>query len=106
MGFEPKLAGGDGRIDPGFAPPSGLITMTMKLAVMTTTERHGELVTDLAAERPVLGKAQVMGVARFTTADQTSLLRHKAHMVAIADAPRLRMGKDGLIDGVGATLRF
>ena len=80
--------------------------MTMKLAVMTTTERHGELVADLAAERPALGKAQVMGVGGFTAADQTSLLRHKAHMVAIADAPRLGMGENGLIDGVGATLRF
>jgi hypothetical protein len=80
--------------------------MTVDLAVMAAAERHGELVTDLAAERPALSKAQVMGVGRFAAADQTGLLRHKAHMVAIADAPRLGMGENGLIDTVGATLRF
>ena len=76
--------------------------MTVQFAVMSTAERHGELVADLAAERPALRKAQVMGVGRFTAADQTRLLRHKAHMVAIADAPRLGMGENGLIDAVGA----
>ena len=80
--------------------------MTVKFAVMATAERHGELVADLAAERPALGKAQVMGVAGFAAADQAGLLGHKAHVVAIADAPRLRMGENGLIDGIGATLRL
>ena len=106
MSFKPQLAGRDGRIDPRLAPPFGFIAMTMDLAVMSPAERHGELVADLAAERPALSKAQVMGVAGFAAADQTSLLRHKAHMVAIADAPRLGMGEDGLIDAVGAKLRF
>ena len=68
------------------SPPRRFITMTMKLAVMTAAERHGELVAELAAKRPALGEAQVMGVGRFAAADQTGLLRYKAHMVAIADA--------------------
>ena len=80
--------------------------MTVELAVMTAAERYGELVTDLAAKRPALGKAQVMSVGRFAAADQTSLLRDKAHMVAIADAPRLGMGENGLIDPVGARSRL
>ena len=80
--------------------------MTMKLAMMTATERDSELVADFAAERPALGKAQVMGVAGFAAADQTGLLRHKAHMVAIADAPRLGMGENGLIDAVGTRSRL
>lgn len=72
--------------------------MAMKLAVMAAAQRHCELIADLAAERPALGKAQMMGVAGSTTADQTSLLRHKAHMVAIADAPRLGTGENRFVD--------
>ena len=106
MGFEPQLTGRDGRVDAGFAPPRRFIAMTMELAVMTAAERHGELVADLAAERPALGKAQVMGVGRFTTTDQTSLLRHKAHMVAIADAPRLGMRENRFIDRLAAGFSF
>ena len=104
MGFEPKLAGGDGWVDPGSAPPSDLITMTMKLAVMSPTQRHGELVADLAAKRPALGETQVMGVGRFAAADQTGLLRYKAHMVAIADAPRLGMGENRFVDRLATGL--
>ena len=106
MGFEPQLTGGEGRVDTGFAPPFGFIAMTMELAVMTTAERHGELVADLAAERPALGKAQVMGVGRFATTDQTRLLRHKAHMVAITDAPRLGMRENRFIDRLAAGFLF
>ena len=106
MCFEPQLTGRKGRVKPCAAPPRSFITMTMDLAMMSTAERHGKLVADLASERPALGEAQVMGVGRFTPADQTSLLRHKAHMVAIADAPRLGMAENGLIDAVGAKLRF
>jgi len=58
----------------------------MKLALMTAAERHGELIAALAGKRPALRNAQVMGVGRFATADQTRLLRHKAHLLAIADA--------------------
>ena len=106
MCFEPQLAGREGRIDSRLAPPFGFIAMTMQLTMMTAAERHGELVADLPAERPALGKAQVMGVGRFTAADQTSLLRDKAHMVAIANAPRLGMGENRFIDRLAAGLSF
>jgi hypothetical protein len=105
MGFEPQPPGRDGRIDSRPVPPRRFIAMTMKLAVMAAAERHGELVADLAGKRPALSKAQVMGVGRFTTADQARLLRHKAHMLAIAYAPRLWMAENGLIDAVGARSR-
>ena len=62
MGFEPQLTGREGRVDTGFAPPFGLIAMTVEFAVMSTAERHGELVADLAAKRPALREAQVMGI--------------------------------------------
>ena len=66
--------------------------------MMTAAERDGEFVADLAGERPALGKAQVMGIARLTAADDAGLLRDEAHVVAIADAPRLGVGQDGLVD--------
>ena len=106
VGFEPQLTGREGRVDSSLVPPRRFIAMTMQLAVMATAERHGELVADLAAERPALGKAQVMGVGRFTAADQTSLLRHKAHMVAIADAPRLGMRENRFVDRLAAGFSF
>ena len=74
--------------------------------MMNTAERHRELVAHFATERTRLRGAKMMGIRGLTAADQTGLLRHKAHMVAIADAPRLGMGENGLIDTVGATLRF
>src|SRR5580698_6198842 len=106
MSFKPQLAGRDGRIDSRLAPPFGFIAMAVEFAVMSTAERHGELVADLATERPALGKAHMMGVAGVTAADQAGLLRHKVHMLAIADAPRLGMAENGLIDAVGAKLRL
>ena len=90
MGFEPKLAGGDGWVDPGSAPPSDLITMTMKLAVMSPTQRHGELVAHFAPECPALCKAQVMGIRRLATANQARLLGHISDVIAVPNPARLR----------------
>ena len=104
MRFQPQLTGWDGRIDTGPAPPSGFIAVAMQLAMMAAAQGDRELVADLAAQRPALREAQVMGVAGFTTADQTSLLRHEAHMVAITDASGLGMGKNRFVDGLAAGL--
>ena len=80
--------------------------MTMQLAMMPAAERHGELVADFSAKRPALGKAQVMGVGRFAAADQASLLRDEADMVAIADAPGLRMERSDLSTDLPRGFRF
>ena len=42
--------------------------------MMAAAQRHGELVADLAAERPALREAQVVGVGRLPAADQARLL--------------------------------
>jgi hypothetical protein len=63
--------------------------MTMQLAMMAAAQRDGELIADLAGERPALGKAQVMGIARLTAADQARLLGDEIHVVAVANAPWL-----------------
>ena len=94
----PQLTGACKGIDTGPTPPRRLIAMPMQFAMMTAAERDGEFVADLAGERPALGKAQVMGVARLPAADQTGLLGDEAHVVAITNAPRLGVGQDGLVD--------
>lgn len=77
MAFEPQRASGTGRIEPDLVPPSGLVPVTMDFAMMSPAERDRELITDFAAEHAVLRKAQMMRIARLTTADHTGLLRDK-----------------------------
>ena len=78
MRGEPQRAGGPGRIEPAFLPPSGFITVTMELAMMSPAERDRELVTDLAAKSAVLREPQVVRVARLTPTDEAGLLGDKA----------------------------
>ena len=42
----------------------------MGLAMMASAQRHGELIADLAAERAVLGEAQMVGVCRPASTNQ------------------------------------
>jgi hypothetical protein len=51
MRLQPKLASGSGRINASLLPPCRFVATSMDLAMMTATERHCELVADLAAER-------------------------------------------------------
>ena len=59
---QPNHAGGDGRMHPSISPPCSLIAAVVNLAMMPSTQRHRELVADLAPQRPALGKSQVMGI--------------------------------------------
>jgi len=72
--------------------------MTMDLAMMSPAEWDCELVADPAAERSVLRKAQMVGIAWLASADQAGLLDNKPHMLAIANAPRLGMRQHRLVD--------
>ena len=98
MRGEPQRAGGTSRIESEFLPPSGFIAVTMNFAMISPAERDRELVADFAAERAVLRKAQVVGIARLTTADQTALLSDKPHVITITNAPRLGMHQERFID--------
>ena len=69
MCVEPQRASGHRRIDTGFPPPPGFIAAAMELAVVPSAQWHGELITDFAAERAGLCKAQMMGVARLAIAN-------------------------------------
>jgi hypothetical protein len=54
-------------------PPCSLVTVAVNLTMMTSAERHGELVADFEAQGSGLGKPQVMRIARFAAADEAGL---------------------------------
>ena len=51
MRLQPQRASGNGRLHAGLLPPGRFPAAAMDLAMMAATERHGELITGLAAER-------------------------------------------------------
>jgi hypothetical protein len=74
MRLQPKDASRGRRFNAGLLPPRGFIPAAMDLAMMTPTEGHSELVTDLAAQYRRLGKSQMVRIGWPTTADQARLL--------------------------------
>ena len=74
--------------------------MSMDLAVMEPTNRHGELVADLSPERTGLGKAQMMWVGRRATTHETRLGRDEPAVLLVAQT-------DGLCgDAAAANVEF
>jgi hypothetical protein len=57
MRAQPKLSRNGGGIDIQILPPRFFIAVPMDLAMMSSAQRHGELVADLAAECSALSKA-------------------------------------------------
>ena len=80
------------------APPSSLVTVAVNLAMMSTAERDSELVADLAPERAILGKANVVRISGLPFTDQAGLRRDKLQVVFVAKAARLRKRQDAFID--------
>jgi hypothetical protein len=72
--------------------------MAMELAMVATAERDSELVADLAAQRPALGKAQMMGIAGLPATNQAGLLGDMPEVLAIANPPDHGQGKGGFVD--------
>jgi hypothetical protein len=62
MRLQPQRAGGNGRIDPNFPPPCSFVAATVDLAMVSATERDGELIADLATECPPLSEPQMVRV--------------------------------------------
>ena len=69
--------------------------------MVATAERNSELVADLAAQRPALGKAQVMGIAGLPATNQAGLLGDMPEVAAIANPPDHGQGKGGFVDRLG-----
>ncbi len=65
-------------------PPGGLITVPVQLAMMGPAHRNGELIADLASQGPRLGKAQMVGVGRSSTAYQARLSGYVLAMILVA----------------------
>ena len=57
------------------------------------TQRHRELVADLAPECTALREAQMMRIRGTATANQTGLLGHISDVIAVPDAARLRQAQ-------------
>jgi len=62
------------------------------------TQRHRELIADLAPQRPGLRKAQVVGVGRAATANEAWLLSNRFDMLPIANATRRRQSQYSFVD--------
>ncbi len=98
MGLQPKRARRSGSIYSIPTPPDSFVSAAMHFTVMSSAQRHRELVADLAPKGATLRKAQVMGVARLTTAHEAALLGDKPDMIAVANPPRLGMRQDRFVD--------
>ena len=102
MGLYPEGASSAGRINASIFPPCDFIARAMGLAMMAAAQRYGELVTDLAAERAVLGEAQMVGVGRPAPTNQASLFSHELDVLLVTKAAWLRMGQPALINAIGS----
>ena len=87
--LQPECARRHRWVDTDLCPPRRFIAAAVNLAMMAATQGHCELIADLAAHGPALGKAQMMGVTRYPAADDARLLGNKPDMLAVADAPWL-----------------
>jgi hypothetical protein len=98
MALQPQCARRRQRIDSDPGPPGRLIATVMEFAMMPAAQRNGELVADLAAERPALSEAQMMGVRRASPTDQTWLFSNIPDVVSVADAAWLGESKSTFVD--------
>src|SRR5689334_18828161 len=81
------------RIDLVLLPPRGFVHPQMKLAVVQPTERHGELVAHLPAERARLREPKMVSIGRTSSAYEARLRRDECPMILVPLAPRLAEGE-------------
>ena len=86
-------------------PPSPFVPRRVVFGMMNGAERNSELIAHLEPETSRLGVADVMSVARGSSANETRLLGDKAEMLLAAEPFRLADGENALVDLVpGATV--
>ena len=88
--FEPKRAGCCGGIEASLLPPSGFVADAVHLAMVSAAQRDGELIADLAPERPALGEAQVVGVQGWRPQIRQGCLGDIPDVIAVTNPARLR----------------
>jgi len=86
----PQDAGDNSRIDLSLSPPCGFIAAAVNLAMVPPTQRHRELVTDLAPESRRLREAQMVSVCGASPTHETGLPGNVPDVIAVPDAARLR----------------
>ena len=85
-------------------PPADLISSLVKLLVVVTTERHGELVADFQTQSPRLRKPQMMRVGRELPADEARLRSNEPQMVFVTKPLGLANCQNTLVDFPGQEL--
>ena len=68
--------------------------------MVAAAQGHGELIAGLAAKRPALREAKMMGVAGLAATDQAGLDRDEFEMLLVADAPRCGECEWALVDAI------
>ena len=66
--------------------------------MVATAERDSELVADLAAQRPALGKTQMMCIAGLPATNQAGLLGDMPEVIAIANPPEHGQRQGSFVD--------
>ena len=98
MTFEPQITSNNHRINARFKPPLSFIAATVNLAMVSPTQRNGELIAGLAAERTSLRKSQVMCVCRLPAADEARVFGNRSHVISVPHPTQFRNGQSALID--------
>jgi hypothetical protein len=98
MGFKPECARSRKRIYPSVPPPRSFLPAAMNLTMMRPAQGHRELIAHLPTERTRLRKAQVVGIGRPPTANQTGLFDDMPNMIAVTNAARFGKDQDTLVD--------
>ena len=85
-------------------PPLPLIAGGVVLLMVNGAERYGEFVADLEPKTSGLCKADVMGVAWRSPANETRLLGHEAQMLLGSDPFWFADGEHALVDLCAGTV--
>src|SRR5215471_19557299 len=81
-------------VDVELLPPCRLITRAMKLAMMDSANRDGELVAHSVSKPTRLGKREVMRIRRHAATHKTRLPQYELPVVLIAKADRFAQSAD------------
>src|ERR1700733_10132783 len=100
-GLLPQFSGDGDRIKLRRFPPCRFVATAMEDTMVGAAKGNCELVADPAAQRTWLGKSQMVGVRRSSSAEQTRLRRDELKMRAIAVAARFAVCKGAFVDMPG-----
>ena len=98
MRLEPQRAGGNCRIHSYHLPPPGFVATAMHLPMVSSTQRDGKLIADLAPECAALRKAKMVRIHRPAAANQTRLLGHISDVPPVPQPARFRQCQHALVD--------